>query len=70
MEHTPAEIEQILEQVRASLLRWDKKDELGEVVIMRGGNQLIVEERPIHRPHKAIRRAMPRQSYIEKVTQK
>jgi len=56
MAHAPAEIEQVLEQMRAVLLRWHKEDTLGEVAIVRGYHQLEVEERPRRKPFKAVKR--------------
>lgn len=68
MAYTPPEIEQILEQMRDVLMRWHKEDLLGEVAVVRGGQGLQVEERPIHR-HPTVKRESKRAGYVERVGQ-
>ncbi len=55
----PLEVEAILEQLREVLLTWHETDTLGEIAIVRGGQEWQVEERPKHR-HKAVRRERSR----------
>lgn len=43
------EIDEVLERVRAVLVRWKEEHELGEVVIVVGQNQYEPQERPIKR---------------------
>lgn len=64
---TPQEIEQVLEQMREVLLRWHNADRLGEVAILRGGQEWLIEERPRER-HPPVKREHRRMGYLEKVT--
>jgi len=64
MVHVPEDVENVLDQLRAVLLRWAREDALGEIAIVRGSNQTQIEERPIRR-HEPIRRARRGQSYIK-----
>lgn len=66
MAATPQEIEQVLEQMREVLLRWHTVDTLGEVAIVRGGQELVVEERPRKRLT-PVKREHRRMGYLEKV---
>lgn len=49
------EIEQVLEQLREALLRWHEADTKGEITVVRGSHEFVVEERPRHK-HKAVKR--------------
>ncbi len=69
MAYAPAEIEQVLEQMREVLLRWHKSDTLGEAAIVRGGQELYVEERPVIRKPK-VKRERGRVGYVEKVAER
>lgn len=62
---TPADIEQVLEQMRIALVRWHEADTLGEIAIVRGGVEYQVEERPKRR-HKPIKRESQGMSVIDK----
>ena len=66
MAYAPAEIEEVLEQVRRVLLQWHREDTLGEIAIVRGGQELYVEERPRLR-HGRVKRESKRMGYAEKV---
>lgn len=55
MAYTPDDIEQVLEQVRAILVRWHEQGTLGEVAVMVGQNQYQPVERPT-RKHKPVLR--------------
>jgi hypothetical protein len=44
--HTPEEIEAVLEQMRAELLRWQREGILGEVVCVVGEHLYQPEARP------------------------
>lgn len=46
MAETPPHIQEVLDQMRDALLRWDAEDTLGEVACVRGYHQYEVEERP------------------------
>ncbi len=65
MPYTPDEIEEVESLVRAAMLRWHRDDVTGEIVIVRGGNEWQVEERPIVR-HR-VKRQHRRVGYLEKV---
>ncbi len=67
MAYAPAEIEEVLEQMRRVLLQWHREDTLGEIAIVRGGQELFVEERPRLR-HARVKRESKRVGYAEKVT--
>ena len=67
MAYTPAEIDEVLEQMRRVLLSWHREDTLGEVAVVRGGQELYVEERPRFR-HGRVKRESKRMGYAEKVT--
>lgn len=55
MAATPPDIEQVLEQLRGILMRWQSDGTLGEVVVVVGGNQYQPEERPTRR-HTPVKR--------------
>lgn len=63
---TPAEIESVLEQMRMVLLRWHENDTLGEIAIVRGGQEWQVEERPRHVSAR-VKRQTKREGYLDKV---
>jgi hypothetical protein len=63
MAQTPEDIETVLDQLRAVLMRWAYDDTLGEIVIVRGSNQSQIEERPIRR-HEPVKRARRGQSAV------
>lgn len=67
MAYAPAEIDEVLEQMRRVLLSWHRDDTLGEIAIVRGGQELFVEERPRIR-HGRVKRESKRMGYAEKVT--
>ncbi len=64
--HAPDEIEQVESLVRAAMLRWHRDDTTGEIVIVRGGNDWQVLERPVMR-HDRVKRQHRRVGYLEKV---
>lgn len=66
MTYLPSEIELVMEQVRIALLQWHREDTLGEVAVVRGGQELYVEERPRFR-HGRVKRESKRMGYAEKV---
>lgn len=68
MSYTPDEIETLVKQLIPILVAWHGTDVLGEIAILRGGQDWQLEERPIRR-HRAIRRRVRREGYLEKVAQ-
>ena len=53
---TPLHIQEVLDQLRDALLRWDAEDTLGEITCVRGYHQYEVEERPRIKRNKAVKR--------------
>lgn len=68
MPATPSEIDEIVEKLLPLLVRWHEKDTLGEIAILRGGQEWEVEERPKRSVGK-VKRARRREGYVEKVGQ-
>lgn len=68
MDYVQEDIEALMKQLLPILVAWHGTDVLGEIAIVRGGQDWQLEERPIRR-HRAIRRMIRRESYLDKVTE-
>ncbi len=55
MTATPSDIEQVLEQVRDILVRWQGNGVFGEVTVVVGRNQYQPEERPRKKHEPVVR---------------
>lgn len=68
MSATPDEIEDVLNQMREKLLLWHSSDTLGELVVLRGGNEYQLFERGEHK-FGTVKRKSRRAGYVERVGQ-
>lgn len=64
----PPDIEQVLDQLREVLIRWQRQKKRGEVAIVCGPNDFEVQERPMVKLPR-VRREASGSSILEKVTE-